>query len=67
MHALRHRAAPAIRLDTPEGVDARKPVQGFGREAGAHAHALLDGQPVQVEPTGAAHAVSQVACGAIVT
>lgn len=38
-----------IGLDTPEVVDPRKPVQCFGREASAHAHALLDGQAVQVE------------------
>jgi endonuclease YncB( thermonuclease family) len=38
-----------IGLDSPEVVDPRKPVQCFGREASAHAHALLDGQTVQVE------------------
>lgn len=38
-----------IGIDTPEVVDPRKPVQCFGREASAHAHELLDGQPVSVE------------------
>lgn len=38
-----------IGLDTPETVDPRKPVQCFGREASAHAHALLDGQWVAIE------------------
>lgn len=38
-----------IGLDTPETVDPRKPVQCFGREASARAHALLDGQRVLLE------------------
>ena len=38
-----------IGIDTPEVVDPRKPVQCFGREASAHAHALLDGQALSVE------------------
>lgn len=38
-----------IGIDTPEVVDPRKPVQCFGREASARAHALLDGQTVGLE------------------
>ncbi len=38
-----------IGVDTPETVDPRKPVQCFGREASARAHALLDGARVQLE------------------
>jgi micrococcal nuclease len=38
-----------IGIDTPEIVDSRTPVQCFGREASAHAHALLDGQAVGLE------------------
>jgi micrococcal nuclease len=38
-----------IRIDTPEVVDPRKPIQCFGQEASAHAHQLLDGQSVTVE------------------
>ena len=38
-----------IGVDTPETVDPRKPVQCFGREASARAHALLDGAEVQLE------------------
>jgi micrococcal nuclease len=38
-----------IGVDTPETVDPRKPVQCFGREASAHAHALLDGVTVWLE------------------
>lgn len=38
-----------IGVDTPETVDPRKPVQCFGREASARAHALLDGTQVQLE------------------
>jgi micrococcal nuclease len=39
-----------IGIDTPEVLDPRKPVQCFGREASAHAHELLDGQAVGIEP-----------------
>jgi micrococcal nuclease len=38
-----------IGIDTPETRDPRKPVQCFGREASARAHALLDGAHVRVE------------------
>ena len=38
-----------IGIDTPETVDPRKPVQCFGREASAWAHALLDGKEVWLE------------------
>jgi endonuclease YncB( thermonuclease family) len=38
-----------IGVDTPETVDPRKPVQCFGREASARAHALLDGTRVRLE------------------
>jgi micrococcal nuclease len=38
-----------IGMDTPETVDPRVPVQCFGREASARAHALLDGQTVGLE------------------
>lgn len=38
-----------IGIDTPETVDPRKPVQCFGREASARAHALLDGTRVRLE------------------
>jgi micrococcal nuclease len=38
-----------IGMDTPETVDPRRPVQCFGREAAARAHALLDGQTVGLE------------------
>jgi len=38
-----------IGIDTPETVDPRKPVECFGREASAQAHALLDGQTVFLE------------------
>jgi endonuclease YncB( thermonuclease family) len=38
-----------IGIDTPEVVDPREPVQCFGREASARAHALLDGKTVRVE------------------
>jgi micrococcal nuclease len=38
-----------IGVDTPETVDPRKPVQCFGREASARAHALLDGARVWLE------------------
>jgi micrococcal nuclease len=38
-----------IGIDTPEVVDPRQPVQCFGREASAKAHALLDGQTVALE------------------
>jgi micrococcal nuclease len=38
-----------IGMDTPETVDPREPVQCFGREASARAHALLDGQTVGLE------------------
>jgi micrococcal nuclease len=38
-----------IGIDTPEVVDPRRPVECFGREASAKAHALLDGQTVAVE------------------
>lgn len=42
-----------IGIDTPETVDPRKPVECFGRQASAHAHALLDGHKVYVagDPT----------------
>ena len=42
-----------IGLDTPETRDPRRPVQCFGREASARAHALLDGQSVKLsnDPT----------------
>ena len=36
-------------IDTPETVDPRRPVQCFGAEASARAHALLDGQSVSLE------------------
>lgn len=38
-----------IGVDTPEVVDPRKPVQCFGTEASAAAHAALDGKQVRVE------------------
>ncbi len=38
-----------IGIDTPETVDPRKPIECFGREASAKAHALLDGQTVFLE------------------
>jgi micrococcal nuclease len=38
-----------IGIDTPETRDPRTPVQCFGREASARAHALLDGARVRVE------------------
>lgn len=38
-----------IGLDTPETKDPRKPVQCFGREASAHAKALLNGRTVGLE------------------
>lgn len=38
-----------IGMDTPETVDPRRPVQCFGREASARAHALLDGTSVWLE------------------
>jgi micrococcal nuclease len=38
-----------IGVDTPETVDPRVPVQCFGREASARAHALLDGARVWLE------------------
>jgi micrococcal nuclease len=38
-----------IGVDTPETVDPRAPVQCFGREASARAHALLDGATVRLE------------------
>jgi micrococcal nuclease len=38
-----------IGVDTPETVDPRAPVQCFGREASARAHALLDGASVRLE------------------
>lgn len=38
-----------IGMDTPEVVDARKPVQCFGREASAEGHKLLEGQYVRLE------------------
>jgi micrococcal nuclease len=38
-----------IGVDTPETVDPRAPVQCFGREASARAHALLDGAWVRLE------------------
>lgn len=38
-----------IGLDTPEVVDPRKPVQCFGRDASARAHAVLDGKSVYLE------------------
>jgi micrococcal nuclease len=38
-----------IGIDTPEVVDPRRPVQCYGNEASAHAHELLDGQPIAVE------------------
>lgn len=36
-------------MDTPETVDPRKPVQCFGPQASARAHALLDGQRVLLD------------------
>jgi micrococcal nuclease len=41
-----------IGMDTPETVDPRTPVQCFGREASARAHALLDGTSVWLEFDG---------------
>jgi micrococcal nuclease len=38
-----------IGVDTPETRDPRRPVQCFGREASARAHALLDGARVRLE------------------
>ena len=38
-----------IGIDTPETVDPRRPVQCFGAEASARAHALLDGKSVSLE------------------
>lgn len=38
-----------IGIDTPEVVDPRRPIECFGREASAKAHALLDGQRVALE------------------
>ncbi len=38
-----------IGIDTPEIKDPRRPVECFGQEASAHAHALLDGQSVALE------------------
>jgi len=38
-----------IGINTPETVDPRKPVECFGREASAKAHALLDGKRVRLE------------------
>jgi endonuclease YncB( thermonuclease family) len=38
-----------IGIDTPEVLDPRRPVECFGREASAMAHALLDGQTVALE------------------
>jgi micrococcal nuclease len=38
-----------IGVDTPETVDPRKPVDGFGQEASAKAYELLDGQTVALE------------------
>ncbi len=38
-----------IGIDTPETVDPRRPVQCFGAEASARAHALLDRRSVSIE------------------
>lgn len=38
-----------IGINTPETVDPRKPVECFGQEASARAHALLDNQTVALE------------------
>jgi len=48
-----------IGIDTPETVDPRQPIECFGREASAQAHALLDGQTVFLEEDPSQDSVDQ--------
>ncbi|OGH67647.1 MAG: hypothetical protein A3C15_02420 [Candidatus Magasanikbacteria bacterium RIFCSPHIGHO2_02_FULL_50_9b] len=38
-----------IGIDTPESVDPRRPVQCFGKEAGAHLRELFGNRPIKLE------------------